>query len=146
MNKNRPLPKLAPLARAILRAQNHYSQKVVVRFGNMPSRAASILAFLSESALCEGRTRELSGGYTTRLDRRPPNQGGDQLHIQGPQGQKWAYRYNGTRSEPNKYVLSTTNRVRAIVSQEFGIDKSIIEEVTVLSANAQRILVEVTFT
>jgi hypothetical protein len=143
MNQNRPLPKLATLARAILRTQDRYSDKIVVRFKNLPTSNAS--RFLIESILCEGKVRHLSGGFKTISDTRPANQGGNQLHIHGPHGQKWAYRETGARSEPNNYTLPTTNRIRDIVSQHFGIHRNLVEKVVVRSANRRQILVEVTF-
>lgn len=90
----------------------------------------------------EGKTKEWKKGYSYRLDRRPENQGGDQLHIFGRQGDAWAYRYNGARSEPNKYTAPATNIVKDIVSDIFKIDKSKIEE-AILSASAEVLLIEI---
>ena len=126
--------------------EERFSNEVVVIFKNDPSKKAT--KFLFESALLsleEGKTKQWGKGYATRLDRRPENQGGDQLHITGPKGKKWAYRYNGSRSEPHKYSLSTTNLVRDIVSQTFGIDPSSIEESIILDASEERILLEIRF-
>lgn len=126
--------------------EERLSNEVVVVFKNHPSATAAKL--LLESALQsleEGKTKEWGKGYSTRLDRRPENQGGDQLHIYGPQGKAWAYRYNGARSEPHKYTLPSTKLVRDIVSNTFGIDASNIEEAIVIDASQERILLEVRF-
>lgn len=95
--------------------------------------------------LDEGKQFRWSGGYTGRLDNRPSEQGGPQLHIRGPQGQKWAYRFDGSRSEPHKYTLRTTNRVRDFVSQAFGIPTDQVHEMLITSANSRKILIEVGF-
>ena len=56
-------------------------------------------AFVSES----GQWKDWKNGYEYRLDRRPANIGGDQLHIRGRTGD-WAFRSDGSPSEPNKYT------------------------------------------
>ncbi len=90
----------------------------------------------------EGKIKEWINGYSYRLDRRPDNHGGDQLHIFGRRGDAWAYRHNGTKSEPNKYTSPATNIVKNIVSDIFKIDKSKIEE-TILSASAEELIIEI---
>lgn len=129
----------AELAKNVL-----HSREVIVILRNRPTDNEP--QYLVESVvetLEEGKTKKLSGGYSTRLDRRPESQGGDQLHIDGPGGKAWAYRYNGARSEPRKYTLPTTNRIRSIVADTFGIPRDCIEEVLVIDATEARILVEV---
>jgi len=90
----------------------------------------------------EGKTKQWKKGYSYRLDRRPDNQGGDQLHVFGRKGDAWAYRHNGMKSEPSKYTSSATNIVKDIVSDIFDIDKSNIEK-AILSASAEELIIEV---
>jgi len=123
-----------------------YTQEVVVRFKNAPREG--IARFLFESRLQtleEGKTKDWGSGYTYRLDRRPENQGGDQLHIYGPRGQAWAYRRNGERSEPSKYTLKTTNVIKDIVTDIFCIPRSDIAEAVVISASKETLLLELLF-
>lgn len=103
--------------------------------------------FLSESlnTLEEGKTKQWRNGYSYRLDRRPDHMGGDQLHIFGRKGDKWAYRHDGSRSETNKYTSAITNTVKSIVSYVFEIDPSKIEEAIIVSGDDGKLLVEVTF-
>lgn len=94
-------------------------------------------AFLTES----GITKNWGNGYAYRLDRRPEHHGGDQLHVYGPKGNSWAYRYNGTRSEPNKYTSPTTNLVRDMVRDIFKLGPTAVIESYVLSATAEELIV-----
>jgi hypothetical protein len=99
-----------------------------------------------ESALqlTEGKTREWGSGYRYRVDRRPPELGGDQIHVWGPHGQAWANRSTGARSEPSKYALRTNNTVKDIVADVFGIPRDIVE-LRVVDAQGSEILMEATF-
>lgn len=105
-------------------------------------RDNSSLILESLQVIEEGKTKEWKKGYSYRLDRRPNNQGGDQLHVFGRKGDAWAYRHNGMKSEPSKYTSTATNIVKDIVSDVFNIDKSKIEE-TILSASAEELIIEV---
>src|SRR5215213_7007428 len=71
--------------------------------------------------LVESQWKKYNNQYDTRLDRRPPNQGGGQLHIRNRDGREWAYRYTGARSEPNKYTLNATGTVQDIVRSIFDL-------------------------
>jgi len=119
--------------------------KIIVSFTNSPSKSAPKLLFESLQIVEEGKTKEWGKGYSYRLDRRPANQGGDQLHIQGRKGQEWAYRHTGQKSEPNKYTFRATNMVKDIVSDIFKIDKENIEEAKVVGSSDEELLIEVTF-
>jgi hypothetical protein len=126
--------------------EERHSRTVVVVFSNYPSSKKAQLLFEScLQELEEGKTKEWSSGYTYRLDRRPQNQGGDQLHIHGPKGKAWAYRYNGAKSEPHKYSLQTTNIVKDIVADVFGISRSLIEEAIIRDATKDVIRIEMFF-
>lgn len=105
-------------------------------------RSNSSMLLENMQAIEEGKTKEWKKGYSYRLDRRPENQGGDQLHIFGKKGEAWAYRHNGMKSEPNKYTSTATNIVKDIVSDVFNIDKTKIEE-AILSASAEELIIEV---
>lgn len=121
------------------------AEAVVVRFRNMPSSDSQRLIYETTICLGESRFETFPGGFTTRLDRRPPNQGGDQLHITKRQGEKWAYRYDGSRSEPRKYTLPTTNAIRDIVSKKFVIPRSSIAEREAVGIDGATLIVEVAF-
>lgn len=120
-----------------------YSAKIVVIFKNRPSRSVARLLLEQSFSLVEGKHQQF-GNYRTRLDNRPVNQGGPQLHITGPNG-AWAFRATGARSEPHKYTDRTTNKVKDIVTQVFNIPRSQVEHCEILSANPNEMLVEVTF-
>jgi hypothetical protein len=145
MRNGRSQRKAAPIKLQKFIRFDREADEVVVKFKNLPSEKG--IRFLVESAfgLDEGKIQRYSGGFSSRLDHRPDEQGGDQLHIFGPHGQKWAYRYNGSRSEPSKYTSPTTNKIRDIVSRTFRIDPSSIEEMVIVNASTRRILLEVTF-
>lgn len=83
--------------------------------------------------------------YKYGLDRRPPHHGGDQLHIQNRNGERFAYRYDGTRSERTKYSSPATNEVKNIVRTVFNLGPDAKIEATVMSASNQEILIEVLF-
>lgn len=121
------------------------SDSLIVRLQNGPSDSTTKFLVESTIGLDEGKVQQWSGGYSSRLDRRPTNQGGEQLHIFGPKNQKWAYRYDGSRSERSKYTLPTTNKVRDIVSNTFGIDRNQIDEMWVASASEKVIILEMVF-
>jgi hypothetical protein len=122
------------------------AHKMIVILKNRPSeQSARVLLESNMQILEEGKTKEWGSGYTYRLDRRPQNQGGDQLHIYGPKGKAWAYRYNGAHSEPHKYVLPTINTIKDIVSDIFGISRCSIEEAAIVSATEDAIFLEVAF-
>lgn len=112
---------------------------VVVTFSNIKS-----LSLLLENyeLIEEGKRTDWKKGYTYRLDKRPNNQGGDQLHIFDRKGKSWAYRHNGQKSEPNKYKFPPTNLVKDIVSDIFKIDPSKIEE-KIIQVSGEKLLVEI---
>lgn len=93
----------------------------------------------------EGIEKYWKKGYTYRLDRRAEYHGGDQLHITSRNGDQWAYRHTGDRSEPTKYTLEPTKIVKDIVSDIFKISKDLIESINVLKDNDEFTIVEVTF-
>ena len=86
------------------------SETITVIFKNAPSKQAPKLLLEHFGQLDESKTKEWGKGYKYKLDRRPNYMGGDQLHIWGPKGRAWAYRYNGVRSEAN---LPSRSRVLA---------------------------------
>jgi hypothetical protein len=120
------------------------AEKVIVRFKNAPSDDSTRLVFDTVQCLEESKFRRIQN-HTIRLDKRPANQGGPQMHIEGPSGQRWAFRHTGARSEPHKYTLRTTNRVREIVSDFFGIPPSQVESCEFVSAHNGELLIEVSF-
>ena len=71
------------------------AKEIIVRFKNSPSKLAPKVLFESLQTIEEGETKNWGKGYSYRLDRRPRNMGGDQIHIFNRNGQAWAYRYNG---------------------------------------------------
>lgn len=111
-------------------------------FENHPAGSGFKL-FESAVRLDEGKEKDWGDGYSSRLDRRPVYHGGDQLHIFGPK-RAWAYRLTGARSEPNKYTRAATNKVKDIVSQQFGVSRDIVEA-RVVSAGDEELLIEVSF-
>lgn len=122
------------------------SSKVAVIFKNLPSTVAA--KYLVETALMcieEGKFFDYDSRHSCRLDKRPDNMGGSQLHIQRNDGAKWAYRDNGMRSERNKYTTPATNIVKDIVAKTFNLNKSQIEEAYVIQADEDQILIEVVF-
>lgn len=121
------------------------SKKLTVTLKNSPSKRLPRLIFESLQTLEEGKTKEWGKGYTYRLDPRPDHMGGAQLHIYGRMGQAWAYRYDGSRSERNKYTSSATTTVKEIVSDLFKLDPNDIEEAIIVSANDDELLVEIKF-
>jgi len=121
------------------------SETITVIFKNAPSKQAPKLLLEHFGQLDESKTKEWGKGYKYKLDRRPNYMGGDQLHIWGPKGRAWAYRYNGVRSEANKYTSAATNIVKDIVSGVFGIDKLNIEEALILHTDNQAMLIEIVF-
>jgi hypothetical protein len=126
--------------------EDRYCNVVTVVFRNKPSARATRLLFESQLQLLEeGKTKDWGNGYSYRLDRRPDNQGGNQIHIYGPKGKAWAYRYNGARSEPQKYSLRTTNVVRDIVADVFGISPSSIDEAVILEVAEDALILQLGF-
>lgn len=121
------------------------SENLIVVFKNTPSKKAPRALFEHLSLLEEGKTKAWKNGYSYRLDRRPDNMGGDQIHILSPRGQAWAYRHNGLKSEPNKYKSAATNIVKDIVVDVFGIDRANIEEAYIVSASVNEMIIEVSF-
>lgn len=126
-------------------SQEGESDKIVVTFKNKPSKKAPGLLYESLCFIEEGKTKDWDSRHRYRLDRRPANMGGDQLHIYGRNGQAWAYRSTGSKSEPHKYTSPATNAVKDIVSQIFKIDKSNIEEALIVRADSAEILIKLTF-
>lgn len=117
-----------------------------VRFKNKPSKQALNARFLCESILLEGQWKKYDNKHDVRLDKRPPNMGGDQLHIRRNDGEQWAYRHTGSKSEPNKYTSPATKTVRDIVAKKFGIeDRSIIESIEIVCVDSDSIVFEVSF-
>jgi len=113
---------------------------------NKPTEEGVNLLLENEiETLEEGIEKNWRKGYTYRLDRRAEFHGGDQLHITSRNGDKWAYRSTGERSERNKYALEPNRIVKDIVSDIFNIPKDLIESITVLKSNDQFTLVEVAF-
>jgi hypothetical protein len=121
------------------------SENLIVVFKNSPSNNLQKALFENFSLLDEGILKTWGNGYTYRLDRRPDNLGGDQIHIFGPRSQSWAYRHNGLKSEPNKYKSGATKIAKDIVVKVLGIDRSNIEEAYIVSVNVNEMIVEVSF-
>lgn len=121
------------------------AQSLIVSIGKLPTDNEPRL--LCESALqsLEEGTIKQHGQYRYRLDRRPGHHGGDQVHIYGKNNRAWAYRYNGDRSEPNKYTLAANDTVKDIVSDVFGVPRDIIESLVVKDEKNGSLLIEVNF-
>lgn len=124
--------------------QERTSNKVVVKFQNSPTNLAPNFLFESLHVIEEGKTKDWGKGYSYRIDRRPANMGGDQIHI-FKKNQEWVYRDNGIKSEPNKYTSKATNIVKDIVVDIFKISKSNIEEALIIEATEKAIIIEVKF-
>ncbi len=125
--------------------QERTANKVVVKFKNSPTKLAPKSPFESLQFIEEGKTKNWGKGYSYRIDRRPANMGGDQIHIFNRQNQAWAYRDNGMKSEPHKYTSKATNIVKDIVSDIFKITPSNIEETLIIQATEEAIIIEVKF-
>ena len=121
------------------------ASEVLVQFTNQPSVGDALLSFRTATVITEGKTEKLPSGHITRLDKRPANQGGYQLHIKSPQGGEWAYRYDGSRSERSKYTLRTTNVIRGIVSTMFNLRPDQVEECIAVGLDGDVLVVEMTF-
>ena len=124
--------------------KEYYSDEVVVKFINSPTKMAPKYLFENLEAIEEGETKNWGKGYSYRIDRRPANMGGDQIHI-FKKNQAWAYRDNGMKSEPNKYTSRATNIVKDIVSDIFKISPSNIEEAMIVEAKAEALIIEIKF-
>jgi len=125
--------------------EERHAQNLTVVFRNAPTEQTAKVLFEGACVVNEGQTKDCGRGYSTRLDRRSDQTGGDQLHIYGPRGRAWAYRSNGQRSERGKYTFPATNLVKGIVAGAFGIDRSNIEEVVIVRADNQELLIEISF-
>mgnify|MGYP000901151144 FL=1 len=124
--------------------KEYYSDEVVVKFINSPTKMAPKYLFENLEVIEEGKTKNWGKGYSYRIDRRPANMGGDQIHI-FKKNQAWAYRDNGMKSEPNKYTSRATNIVKDIVSDIFKISPSNIEEAMIVEAKAEALIIEIKF-
>jgi hypothetical protein len=117
---------------------------LVVRFKNLPGPKDKKLlleaSFLEEA----GKEKIWGNGYTYRLDKRPDAYGGHQIHIFN-KNQAWAYRFNGTKSEPGKYTIPATNAVKDIVRDVFKLGSDTKIESYVISASSSEILMEFSF-
>ena len=78
---NGPLKRLNDLLNEAGSADKE-ADAVIVRFRNRPTDGNKRLLFETTICLEESKFETFPGGYSTRLDRRPANQGGDQLHIE----------------------------------------------------------------
>jgi hypothetical protein len=120
------------------------AQALVVRLINLPigssNRSLVEAAYLEEA----GIEKNWGQGYTYRLDKRGDHHGGNQLHI-FKKNDAWAYRFDGTKSEPNKYSMPATNTVKSIVRDVFNLNDDVMIESRVLSAAAEKIVLEVRF-
>jgi hypothetical protein len=125
--------------------EESHSETLSIRVVGRTDRRAELLLESAYELIEEGRWAPAASGHEIRLDRRPENQGGDQLHIR-KKNQQWAYRHNGRKSEPRKYKHPPTNAVKDIVKNVFGIDRELIEEVRVTSADEDFLCVEVVIT
>ena len=117
---------------------------LIIRFANRPSSSIRSLSFATALCLEESKF-QTHGKFTSRLDNRPENQGGPQVHVTGPRDQQWAHRHTGARSEPHKYTLRTTAPVRDIVSKVFNIPPSMVESIEVVGREGSELIVEVSF-
>jgi hypothetical protein len=120
------------------------SEGVLVSFGNLPrklsSRSLVEASFVSEA----GIEKQWGKGYTYRVDKRADAYGGHQIHI-GHKSNQWAYKYDGTKSERNKYTAPATNTVKDIVRDIFNLGPEVNIEARVESAASKLILIEVNF-
>lgn len=92
--------------------------------------------------LKEGKWEKHDNDLMIRLDNRPGNYGGKQLHLLHRDGTQWAYRDNGQRSEPSKYRSPATNKVRDIVRDVFKLDSDVKIEWKIKSKDGKEILLE----
>jgi hypothetical protein len=124
------------------------AKQLTVTFKNSPSKMAPKYLFEHSEQLElieEGKEKPWGDGYTYRLDKRPQNMGGNQIHIWDRDRKAWAYRADGERSEPNKYTSKATRTVLDIVSSIFNIDKKSIKEAYIVSASDEEMCIEVVF-
>jgi hypothetical protein len=120
------------------------SDTLLIEFSNQPSGDALKLLTENRLLLTEGQWKDHKKGYQYRYDKRPKNQGGDQIHIKR-RNESWAYRHNGTKSEPGKYKLQATNAVKELVADIFGLQSDQIEEAIVRKATNDHVLLEITW-
>ena len=84
-----------------------------------------------------GQWNKYNNDYSTRIDRRPENQGGIQLHIRNNHSSsQWAYRGNGKKSEPTRFNTPSTRMVQQIVRDRFKIDQSVQIEAHFLNSDS----------
>lgn len=118
------------------------SDSLTIRVTRAPSDLR--LTSIAKLILLEGTQKKWGNGYSYRLDRRPDHQGGDQIHIFGPRGHKWAYRETGDRSEPRKYTLPANEMVCDIVRDVFSLAHGVIIETRVVAVSPNEVIVEAT--
>ena len=68
-------------------------EKELNECGYLPSKA---------KILIEANWKKYDNNYNIRIDTRPANMGGPQVHIKDRRGKEWAYRDNGARSERSR--------------------------------------------
>jgi len=96
--------------------------------------------------LLESIWKKYDNSHDTRLDWRPDNMGGPQLHIKNNRsGIEWAFRGNGTRSEKNRLTTPSTRAVRDIVRTQFNLGPEVQVESQFLgfSEDGTQLLLEV---
>jgi hypothetical protein len=127
MEKRKP-PSERIIDKYLERLNEVYVNEVVVLFKNTDLKEfgvgktkADTLHILIES----GIWKKYDNKHDIRFDNRPQSQGGPQLHLKNRQGNEWAYRDNGSRSERNKYTTPSTRNVRDIVRNYFKLDPNI---------------------
>lgn len=135
-------------------AEEHEADELILILKNRPSDETDRLILECNLALLEGEqvleeggpTKQWNSALSYRLDHRPANQGGDQLHVNGRRGEKWAYRQQGrSRSEPSKYRLRTTRPVRELVADVFDIPAHQVAEAKEIRVENGALVIEVTF-
>lgn len=123
-----------------------YSKELVITFKNSSTKEApKLLLEIGLARLSESNWKSTEKAHQIRVDNRLDNMGGKQLHVRDRHGSEWPYGAGGSKNEPNRFTSPATNAVIDIVADYFGIDKDKIEEVQIVSASSEAILMEVSF-
>jgi len=91
----------------------------------------------------EGKTKNWGKGYSYRVDNREEHHAGKQIRVFGPKGKSWTYRFYGSKSGSGKNTLPNITVVRNLVADILEISKEKIEQMRVIEATDQSILMEI---
>lgn len=121
-----------------------YALELILVFKNSSPMPEHRTLFESKlQRLEEGKTKNWGKGYSYRVDDREEHQNAKQIRVFGPQGKSWTYRFYGSKSGPGKNTLPNITVVRNLVADIFEISKEKIEQMRVIEATDQKILMEV---